>query len=119
MTAEQFTTCLSERSLRRMAMADLTPEELSEVESHLGHCDACRRLLEESSFDDCWNETIRPAFLKQLNDDTIDSSPGPDPHMILELLGATDHPQMLGRIDKYEIAGIIGQGGMGIVFKAF
>jgi serine/threonine protein kinase len=35
------------------------------------------------------------------------------------LLGPTDDPHMLGRIGNYEVIGLIGRGGMGIVFRAF
>ena len=34
------------------------------------------------------------------------------------LLGPTDDPQMLGRLGAYEIAGIVGRGSTGVVFKA-
>lgn len=34
-------------------------------------------------------------------------------------LAPTDDPQMLGRLGPYEIAGIIGSGGMGVVLKGF
>ncbi len=38
---------------------------------------------------------------------------------LLDLLGPTDDPEMLGRIAGYEVVGVIGRGGMGVVFKAF
>jgi eukaryotic-like serine/threonine-protein kinase len=36
----------------------------------------------------------------------------------LSILGPTDDPASMGRIGNYEIQGIIGRGGMGIVFRA-
>lgn len=38
---------------------------------------------------------------------------------LLNLLGPSDDPRMLGRLGTYEVAGVIGSGGMGVVLKAF
>ena len=38
-----------------------------------------------------------------------------DPH---ELLETSPQPEMLGRLDQYDVEAVIGQGGMGVVFKA-
>jgi hypothetical protein len=37
----------------------------------------------------------------------------------LEFLAPTDDPEMLGRLGPYEIKGLVGQGGMGLVLKAY
>ncbi len=39
--------------------------------------------------------------------------------MARQLLGPPSHPEMLGRLGRYEVERLIGAGGMGIVFKAF
>ena len=38
---------------------------------------------------------------------------------VLGMLNPTDDPEMLGRIGGYEVSGVIGSGGMGVVLKAF
>ena len=38
---------------------------------------------------------------------------------VLDSLAPTDDPEMLGRVDDYEIIGVVGVGGMGAVLKGF
>ena len=37
----------------------------------------------------------------------------------LSFLDAARHPEMLGRIGRYDIEGILGRGGMGLVLRGF
>ncbi len=39
--------------------------------------------------------------------------------MAKQLLSPPNHPEMLGRLGRYEVERLIGSGGMGVVFKAF
>jgi serine/threonine protein kinase len=43
----------------------------------------------------------------------------PSSDLVLKLLAPTDDPRMLGRLGGYEIVGLIGSGGMGVVLKGF
>ena len=53
----------------------------------------------------------------QLTDLTTASYP--KTNAVLKMLAPTDNPHMLGRIGPYEVSGIVGSGGMGVVLKAF
>lgn len=118
MTIEQHFTCLNAEQLARLAESSLLPAEVEGIEEHVNQCKRCRELLETRSFDLRWQTDVLPGLLiareavqnQQSEDTSIDT--------ILKLLGPTDDPEMLGRIAGYEVMGVIGRGGMGIVLKA-
>ncbi|MCA9063931.1 MAG: serine/threonine protein kinase [Planctomycetaceae bacterium] len=73
--------------------------------------------------EDSWSAA--GAFLKDdVLDQTLISRAGESasvPYQIqqvIDALGASDDPAMLGRLAGYEISGVIGSGGMGVVLKA-
>lgn len=109
----------------------LSGKEQTAFEMHLDECTECRRRLEAAAAcDDIWTgvrdslrgEQLPPNWL-QSGESSLDSARGddvPSSHeMVLGLLAPTDDDRMLGRLGTYEVVGVIGSGGMGVVLKAF
>lgn len=101
--------------------------------SHVESCAECQRRLTELSADaDHWiaqREMLRPIEGDRPDSGapwrfwSAESSPWRRSAMyesaVKALLAAPSHPEMLGRLGRYEIERIIGAGGMGIVLKGF
>jgi len=113
---EQFEAFLS---------GELQTSEEEAVLQHLDECQSCRQRLDEiAAAPDSWNNA--QAFLADDQHDR-DTLSGVDAHIetspqiahVLETLRPTDDPAMLGRIGGYEVSGVVGAGGMGVVLKAF
>ncbi len=105
--------------------------EQAAFEMHLDDCNECRRRLEATAAgDDIWagvsdslrGQQLSPDSLRP-GDSALDSATGGDASfshaMVLKLLAPTDDDRMLGRLGTYEVVGVIGSGGMGVVLKAF
>ena len=113
----------------RFLQGQLAESDQEALVEHLDTCDyCCERLSEQSANAEVWNHTR--AFLgssstdQQTTDfmrsvDTTESPAGQSSQqsLIEGLLAPSDDPRMLGRFGPYEILGIVGAGGMGIVLK--
>ncbi len=105
----------------------LSDEEQTAFESHLSNCDDCCRRLEASSArEDVWSgvrEFLRDQRLLPDGLPSGDSDRSEDifssQATVLKLLAPTDDDRMLGRWGTYEVVGVVGTGGMGVVLKAF
>lgn len=123
---------------------DCDVTELSLIEQHLEMCQHCQtRLSQLAADDELWTQTAKHLstieqielpnrITSHLNStssfvvptvgddsraaDRITSLPGSESDWT-RILDAPSHPEMLGKIDQFEVDAKIGQGGMGIVLK--
>lgn len=122
------TGCSSER-IQSFLSGTLAADEQTSFEDHLTHCGSCRVSLEDAAADPgFWNESqSQLAYWGEETDDllrtTASNSAGNDlthnPLAVLRgLLVPSDDPHSMGRLAAYEVMGLVGRGGMGIVVKA-
>lgn len=120
----------SQEKLERFLEASATPEEELQLTVHLDECPSCREALSRSAAGDLEWDDVKV----WLTDDDLDhaadvSRPGgsldtferrhPDETaLVLSSLAPTDDPHSLGRLGTYEIVGVVGRGGFGVVLKA-
>src|SRR5262245_59593308 len=107
-----------------LLLSDRLPEGTEpDLESHLLSCPACRRRLDELAGGPRWWAEVRrhlggdgAAELERTVPPYAPAVPaGPD----LGFLRPADRPGLLGRLGPYDVLEVIGQGGSGVVLKAF
>ena len=104
---------------------DLNQSEEQMLTLHLDECSDCREELESLAAEQSvWREAskllgggilLSTAAIGDIRSGTVRS---PQIEFVLKQLTPTDDPESLGRIGGYEVTGVVGAGGMGVVLKA-
>lgn len=119
--SEKSETCFDAKHLSRFLHEQLDESEESSVVEHLNNCASCQTTLESIAADgSLWCE-LREYYSDRKNDSSRPSAFSSEDEVkhLVELLGPTDYPDMMGRIGTYEVSGVVGRGSTGLVLKAF
>ncbi len=103
----------------------------AELTRHLETCAECRLYFDsQAAHPDVWSEAqrmLRPTEFDRASfaefsgggQGTLTTQPTPSIQAVLDSLAPSDDPERLGRLGTYEVSGVVGAGGMGVVLKAF
>jgi eukaryotic-like serine/threonine-protein kinase len=122
-------SCVDRSRLQQLLALSPDSEERRALDTHLGQCDACRRLLLEFTSEAMRitasagpaSEHVTADFSGSRTQDRKlggDSAPTQTRVKEADFLEPPHRPEHLGRLAHYELIEVIGRGGMGTVFKA-
>lgn len=127
------TSVCNEKRLHVLLEADEQSDEYRRAAQHLESCGNCQAKLSELAGNDEDWRNVRELLVPPA-DSVLTNAPGPcssEPQaagwrtqgwadsLARQVLESPRHPEMLGRLGRYDVERLIGSGGMGVVFKAF
>ena len=131
------TDCPDRGELRSLLEGGLTGGELARLSAHLDRCEACQGALEALAAEggpgwaidraeegpEADGPGLRGAIDRLKRAETVTATApgaggdGAEPD--LDFLDPPETPGRLGRLGPYEVIGVVGRGGMGVVLRAF
>ena len=123
--------CLSREELQQVLSGQVATRQADSAERHLEQCAECRQRLESLAAGGDWwraaeehlssDEIERTLALRTTRDlasgDLAESNRGRSGARQSPALQPPSHPEMLGRLGRFDIESWIGQGGFGVVYK--
>jgi serine/threonine-protein kinase len=111
-------TCFEDQTLSNYLNEKLDESSETQIQDHLSQCSDCQQKLERVAGNPTVWKDLRKNFPMGNDESTVVVS---DDRIqrVLEMLGPTDDPNMLGRLGNCEVSAVIGQGSTGVVLKAY
>ncbi len=128
--------CPDRTAWKALLRGQISPDEERRLQQHLDRCPLCQKALEMSAGSTTFlvdlaaklqrtHSELSPELANLLdtaNGDEAEATQNDDrqPFVVdpTTLLTASERPDVLGLIDSFEVSEVLGQGGMGVVFKA-
>jgi serine/threonine protein kinase len=111
--------CPDEAVLRRHAEGGLSGAEEEALIAHLDTCEVCQQTLELlAAGGQSLLDAARQVGQEEGPSEARPGPPGTRGEPPLDFLGPPTSPQSLGTLGHYEVLGVIGRGGMGLVLQA-
>ena len=121
--------CLNDRELQKLVHSHITLQEQRGFEEHLESCGSCRDRLDKLAGQIAVPETLGTDLHSQASTelsrvmDRLEKMEGPRESKAVAsrylFLSPTSRPEGLGRLGKYEVLHVLGEGGMAVVFAAW
>ena len=104
--------------------SDIPSDQNDAIATHIETCVTCQNTLLQFGGDPTvWDEARE--WLSVIDESSEpsrasdDSQWQPLPPIDLNFLETSSHPEMLGRIGRYDVESVLGRGGMGVVLRAY